>query len=861
MWGSKIKVILSSALVLALNSFVHSSELDLNKSIFKFKNNTFYYSLGFDTNAINQKKDYFKTQKYQTQQGTPLRFSDVFEDIEYQPVKATVVTYFDIDHIDSVKDKVLALYVKIICEVAEVQINGHILDSSLNFNSEAEIIDQKRRRNQILSFPGSILKEKDNQLIYFIAGDSRIVTTGLYYEDNLEIAGLEYLTETHNETLDLILISLYLFVGLYHILLWSKRRQDRYNLLFGIYSIGLFIYLLLRTTYGLLIFTDTRWTMKVEYSVLFFLVPLFYSFLQTLFFKKIDRIVKLLFFIAAGFAAPVFFVPHYISNHILFYWQVSALVMVSYSGYIFYKALKLKRPEAKSLLVGFILVIAAAIYDIVDSMILTYGLAFMKYAFFAFVMGIAVLLARRFLKVHNQVEELNANLELKVEERTQELQQTLEKVQALKTQQDGDYFLTSLLIKPLGKVIKAKDPVVVEGLAIQKKKFKFRDRKGEIGGDINIANNIKLSNKDYIAFMNGDAMGKSIQGAGGALIMGVMLNSFITRTRLSRQFQERSPEQWIRDCYYDLQSVFETFDGSMLASMVVGLIDVQLGSVYFFNAEHPWTVLYRDKKAEFIEDELYLRKVGVGIKDKTFNVRTFQLHHNDSLILGSDGRDDIILGISSDGERIINEDENLFLEHIEKGQGDLQKIRELIKEKGELSDDFTLLKITYNGQSSSEQFAIDALSQNLQQFLQQGIAEFKNKNFQQALSEFEKVNYADSLHPEALKYAIKCALKLKNYKKVADYGSKVLEFYPLMNEFLFLASYAGKKVKAYSKAADYGERLRLREPANIDNLINLADVYRKMKNLKRVKQLIEQAESINENDTRLKKLKDFIATA
>ena len=38
----------------------------------------------------------------------------------------------------------------------------------------------------------------------------------------------------------------------------------------------------------------------------------------------------------------------------------------------------------------------------------------------------------------------------KVEKRTEELKQTLSEVQALKVQQDGDYFLTSLLLKPLG---------------------------------------------------------------------------------------------------------------------------------------------------------------------------------------------------------------------------------------------------------------------------------------------------------------------------------------------------------------------------------------------------------------------------
>ena len=49
------------------------------------------------------------------------------------------------------------------------------------------------------------------------------------------------------------------------------------------------------------------------------------------------------------------------------------------------------------------------------------------------------------------IEEYNKTLELKVEQRTEELKKTLDEVQALKVQQDGDYFLTSLLLQPLGR--------------------------------------------------------------------------------------------------------------------------------------------------------------------------------------------------------------------------------------------------------------------------------------------------------------------------------------------------------------------------------------------------------------------------
>ena len=52
----------------------------------------------------------------------------------------------------------------------------------------------------------------------------------------------------------------------------------------------------------------------------------------------------------------------------------------------------------------------------------------------------------------------------------------------------------------------------------QFKQFTFRKWEAELGGDICITDNIKLNNRNYLFFVNADAMGKSIQGAGGALI-------------------------------------------------------------------------------------------------------------------------------------------------------------------------------------------------------------------------------------------------------------------------------------------------------------------------------------------------------
>jgi hypothetical protein len=60
------------------------------------------------------------------------------------------------------------------------------------------------------------------------------------------------------------------------------------------------------------------------------------------------------------------------------------------------------------------------------------------------------------------------------------------------------------------------------------------------------------------------------------------------------------------------------------------------------------------------------------------------------LLLGSDGRDDIIL---TDGE--INDDQELFLRHVENGKANLELIYQEILKSGNLYDDLSLMRIEF----------------------------------------------------------------------------------------------------------------------------------------------------------------------
>ena len=299
-------------------------------------------------------------------------------------------------------------------------------------------------------------------------------------------------------------------------------------------------------------------------------------------------------------------------------------------------------------------------------------------------------------KITSELALLNASLETKVKERTNDLNEALVNLSRLKEQQDADYFLNTLLIEPLGKNNAVSDIFSIEFFLKQKKQFLFRGEEYELGGDINVSEVLEFEGKRFLLFLNGDAMGKSIQGAGGVLVLGTVLKAIIQRTNARKENNTDSPELWLKKTFIEIHRVFESFDYSMLMSIIIGLIEEETGILYYINAEHPKMILYRNKKAEFIESEYQYTKLGTIFQEGEILISNFQLLSGDIILCGSDGRDDLILGVNEEtGLEIINFDENLFIDIVNEANCDIPLIYKSILKQGKLTDDLSLLKITY----------------------------------------------------------------------------------------------------------------------------------------------------------------------
>jgi hypothetical protein len=407
--------------------------------------------------------------------------------------------------------------------------------------------------------------------------------------------------------------------------------------------------------------------------------------------------------------------------------------------------------------------------------------------------------------MYTQLKDLNENLEKKVTVRTEELMQTLEEVKALKFKQDGDYFLTALLLRPFIKSKIKSSYLTMEYSIKQKKEFEFNERFYEIGGDLCFSEFIYLKGKEYVLIVNADAMGKSIQGAGGILVLGAVLKSAIERNSLVTGGEDFYPEIWLKNLYIELHRVFVAFEGSMLVSLVMGLIEKDSGLYFYINAEHPWSVLFRDGKASFLETDIKIHKLGFELENREVTVIVVQLHQDDTIFIGSDGKDDILY-IDSE-KKTMNEDETVFLRMIEECKGDIKGFSKRLQDRGEIIDDISILKFTYMNPVKT--------------ILDLDTLEYNSKSLNELLIQMESEKSNFTLH----KFVSEKLFEKKVYSQVIQILEPILPELSDSIDNFFLLAYSYYKLNSLERSVEYAERVRVREPYLIKNLILLSDIY------------------------------------
>ncbi|MDR2551635.1 MAG: response regulator [Treponema sp.] len=344
----------------------------------------------------------------------------------------------------------------------EIYLNGGRVRSEIHLDGEGRILSRRSWRGVYFPVDPSLFTAGVNRVILRIAGPPRYAKTGLFYAGPYYTAPYDYIAGQNSGIPVISLGAVYLFVGIYQILLFISRRSERYNLYYGFFSLFLGVYVAARSSAGQMLIPDANILIRLEYGSLFLILPALMAFVDRLSKKRVRMITKLYGLACLFFALSAALFPLEYGEDILLIWKISALLGSCYLfgyGIIFaffsrvsqkWKNLKQRGCAfpvfwGKELLgspLGNIFIFSGlffvtAVLDIVNSLFIRCGGFFSCYGFFVFTLGSTLILSRKFNSLYRRLnmmnaalEESNVNLEETIRRRTRELEEQTRNAEA-----------------------------------------------------------------------------------------------------------------------------------------------------------------------------------------------------------------------------------------------------------------------------------------------------------------------------------------------------------------------------------------------------------------------------------------------
>jgi signal transduction histidine kinase/FixJ family two-component response regulator len=354
----------------------------------------------------------------------------------------------NLDLINSQPAVIPGLYLSGIGDNWAIYLNGQLIKTEVHLDDENQVFDHRAWRGVGFAIGSELFKVGQNILTFRIVGTQAYNFTGLFYTAPYYISDYQTVEHESSDLLTLIFCTVYVFVGLYHLLLWLMRRSDRYNLYYSMFSVIVGVYFICRSPLINLIILDSAITQKVEFASLYLLAFLLAAFIEALNFRKTTTPTRVY-----GASTLVIIILQSVFSiqfaaDLLVVWEVVSLAAVVYILfydviYTFFKntyrrwkrqAGQERRPNLivtfitslfstslGNILVTVCFLAITAVFDVLDSLVLHTGVVLTRYSFFIFTVVAAFILAKHFASSYNTVSEQNETLESLVQERTKAL--------------------------------------------------------------------------------------------------------------------------------------------------------------------------------------------------------------------------------------------------------------------------------------------------------------------------------------------------------------------------------------------------------------------------------------------------------
>jgi signal transduction histidine kinase/CheY-like chemotaxis protein/HPt (histidine-containing phosphotransfer) domain-containing protein len=329
-------------------------------------------------------------------------------------------------------------------------LNGVEILAEVHLDTEGQIHTHSNWRNIYFPVDKSLFLPGTNVLAFRIIGAPNYAGTGFYYVGPYYFSDYHEIITKHGGSSTVALSAIYVFVGIYHFLLYLGRRKERHYFYYSLFSVMLGIYTFTRGLTPYFPIQDTALLHRIESTALFAIIPLSSTFIGCFTIQKIRLPAKIYGIICGVFIAAEWIFPIHFAEDILRIFELTAIAGIAYVvGYEvifnFIKTTYLKwiKGSGQSSLghkfgadvlqtplgifaLGSLFLSIAGMIDLIDSLFFHFGMTLTNYGFFVFNMAAVLILVKKFIFLNQALEQSNTILEATVHERTRELEdQTL----------------------------------------------------------------------------------------------------------------------------------------------------------------------------------------------------------------------------------------------------------------------------------------------------------------------------------------------------------------------------------------------------------------------------------------------------
>ncbi len=221
----------------------------------------------------------------------------------------------------------------------------------------------------------------------------------------------DYVNKIRNT--DIFLSGILLIMGCYYFGLFFPRRRDKSTLIFALFCFIVFLRTLtsrediLTEIYPLLSY---GFTLRLEYTTFYLIMPLSVHFLYLMFKKDIPVIlVKILYFISGMFLMTLF-LPVKLTTYFIPYYQYIIFPGLSIGSYYIIITVIRKREYSVLILTGYLSILLTSVNDIFNSMEIIKTSFYIQYGFIILIFSQSLALSRKFSNAFNKVEILSDEL-------------------------------------------------------------------------------------------------------------------------------------------------------------------------------------------------------------------------------------------------------------------------------------------------------------------------------------------------------------------------------------------------------------------------------------------------------------------